>query len=56
VSGKPGIGEVPLVQLGKYPLGAGKIGFLKIDVEWFEANVIAGGIGFIERNRPRYLF
>lgn len=48
--------EVPLVQLEKYHLGAGKVGFIKIDVEGFEASVIAGGIGLIERDRPAIYF
>jgi FkbM family methyltransferase len=49
-------GEIIAITLDSFNIPEQKVDFVKIDVEGFECNVIRGGMRFIEKYHPTFIF
>jgi FkbM family methyltransferase len=53
---KGGTGAIPAITLDSFRFADEKCDFVKIDVEGFEVNVLKGGLSFLQRYQPKYIF
>jgi hypothetical protein len=49
-------GEIMAITLDSFNIPEEKVDLTKIDVEGFECNVIRGGMNFLEKNHPTFIF
>jgi FkbM family methyltransferase len=53
---KDALGGIPATALDSFEFPEGRVDFVKIDVEGFEVNIIRGGLLFLQKTKPKYIF